>query len=319
MELIEIIDENNYNEILKVLEANIRTARMMRSEIDRLKPAEKKEEQEEPKQEIKSLEQKEEITEQIDEEFEDEIGYYLADYKSITGYMDKEGLIEILPSTSNYRYKEILMRLQAESVKEIKELEELLVDETDINVIKEIKELILIEREKIRLISEIINTKEEEQENEKRENKIILVPTLSGKILIIDDLEHIPTDYYEAFNEIIKSIIQGTFKQVKRLSHDSADSSICEVRGDGIRVLFTRVSKDSYALITAFLKKTTTSRGYKEFIRNRINAYEQVSNKLKQLLLSEDFIEENAKYVEELFNLLEKPSEKQIKVGGNDE
>ena len=313
MDFINKIDNLNSNEIIKILEHNIKTAAFMRSEISNLTnyPTNNIVIEEE-----KKVIKKDELEENNEDyEYEDEIEYYLEDYKSIKN-ISIESLLEILPSKSIYNYKEIIIRLQAESIKEIKELEELLILEDDIETLKEIKNTIINEQLKIKLLKEILN-KEEVLEEEKDKNKIILAPTLSGNIRIIDDLEHIPQEYYQAFLELINSIIDGTFKGAKRLINDLATgTTIREVRGDGIRVLFHRVDKNTYSLITAFLKKTYANKGYKEFIKSRISSYQQVEDYIKESLNDEEFIKENELYVDELFNLLDKENTTNSVLGG---
>lgn len=311
MEVLKLEKDTTSSEIAKIIEKNIIEANHLRSEINRLKNYEI-EEQEEVVEDVKIDIKTETIK---DDDFEDEVDYYLEDYRNFEGEITKEKLLEILPSESSYRYKELLMRLHAESIKDIKEFEELFIIEDDIRTLNDLKEEILREKQKIKCIKECLNNNEEKEEKLEHKNKLILAPSSSGKIVIIDDLKHIPSEYYVAFYELIESIKDNTFKGVKRLSNDSIyGTSVSEVRGDGIRVLFQRLNKDTYSLITAFLKKTDSNRGYKEFVRNRISSYSQISDFIKESLDDEDFIKENELNLEEMYRILGKDN-KIYKIG----
>ena len=313
--LFSEINENfTIDDILKVIEDNRLKAVSIRSEIERLTKFRT------IKPEIiqvnhKSIVEKE-FEEEKDDEFEDMIGYYLDDYKNYSGPITVDDLLEIMPSRSNYQYNEIIMRLQAESLKEIKELEELSILENDRELLLEIQKSILLEQKKIVVLREILQMDTKKILSTIKKNKLYLAPNIAGKIMIIDDLEHIPTEYYAAFLELINSITNNTFKGVKRLNGDSFYGiSICEVRGDGIRILFHRLNNDTYGLITAFVKKTNTSRGYKEFIRNKVSIYKNMVDYIRESLGNESLLEENESNVLNLYNLLQKKDSKTLKIG----
>ena len=305
MEFLKITDKMTSSELIHVLEENLAIASSMRREINNLK--------EEPYKVIEHEQTKEKIETHLadkeDEEdsFEDEVEYYLDDYKKLIE-VNEENIRDILPSRSNYDFEKIVLRLMSESLKEIKELSELIDLEADKEVLEEIKENIEKEQEKINILKRILFQKEEKEENREK-NNIILVPTLSGNIRILDDLEHLPEETYDGFKELIDSIENNTFKGVKRL----VEYLISEVRGDGIRILFGRLNRNTYALITAFQKKTTANSGYREFLKGRESSYKQVIDYLKDNLEDEDFLNENEENKEKLYKLLSKRQKERIK------
>ena len=58
------------------------------------------------------------------------------------------------------------------------------------------------------------------------------------------------------------------------------------------------------ALITAFLKKTTNDKYYQDGLRNKVKDYRKIEESLKKCLADEEFIRENQRNVETLYQLL---------------
>ena len=247
---------------------------------------------------------KEEIIEE--DSFKDEIDFYLGSYRQLSEDFTKEEINSILPKKKNIKYNDILLRLSLESIKEIKEVKEILRTE-DISL--EEKELcnriIETETRKINYIkSKLITNDKEEVEEIEEKNNIVLVPTSSGNIRLIDELEHIPSDYYEGFKELIESIIDGTFKNVKVFANNSQLVGMTEVKAFKIRVVFTRLNTNTYALISAFVKKFDKDKLYQETLINKVREYHKIESRLKDNLDNQEFLEENEKSVNDLWNLL---------------
>lgn len=245
--------------------------------------------------------------------FEDEINYFLVNYRQLSDGFSEEEIKLIFPKRKHPRFKDIILRLSFESIKEIKDIneilrnEELSDDETELcnNIIN--NEIRKIDYIKSRLI---VSDKEEIQDLDEK-NNLILVPTSFGNIRLIDELEHIPSEYYDGFKELIKSIEDGTFKNVKTLCSNSELAGISEVKLFKIRVVFTRLNSNSYALISAFMKKSDNDRLYRESLISKVRDFHTIENKLKTNLDNEEFLEENNKNVEQLWNIIS--SEEQAK------
>ena len=236
--------------------------------------------------------------------FEDEVIPYIRQYHNIT-FDNLSELTNILPNQDDYQYNEILLRLCTESLKEIKNCEELKIEEG----LEEDPELDLIietEKQKIKFLKQLLEPIDELTTNEPIQNKIILMPN-SNDSSILKDIEHIPSEYYNEVSTLLESIINNTFKKFKRFKklHSSYEiNGFCEVRGKKIRIIFKRLNNDTYAIITIFMKKTTTDNGYRDFVRNKINTYISFSNYIKNNLNNPNFLLSNASYLEELFNKL---------------
>lgn len=311
---IRILDPNSsLDEMLEVIEDNIRTTTQTREEISKLKLQSKRTK----KQDVVIKPTKKETTEKepyCDIDFEEEMEYYLTDYKSLREDILEENLLSILPSKKTYRYKDIILRLIAESLKEIKEVNELISRENfSSEELTDLRSVILLEKKKISILKEHLKHKDEVETEEEVNNEIILVPSLTGNVKLIEDLEHIHPSNYEAFLELVESIKNGTFKGVKRFTNNMRFAGISEVRGFQVRIAFARIGKNKYALITAFTKKCDNDKGYRDSLTQKLSDYRLQEDKLKALAEDEEFLRENELNVERLYALLGKVEESTLK------
>lgn len=311
---IRILDPNSsLDEMLEVIEDNIRTTQQTREEISKLKLQSRRVK----KQDVVIQPRKKEPIEKepyCDIDFEEEMEYYLTDYKSLREDKLEEDLLSILPSKKTYRYKDIILRLIAESLKEIKEINELISREKfSSEELTDLRSVILLEKKKISILKEHLKHKDEVETEEEVNNEIILVPSLTGNVKLIEDLEHIHPSNYEAFLELIESIKNGTFKGVKRFTNNMRFAGISEVRGFQVRIAFARIGKNKYALITAFTKKCDNDKGYRDSLTQKLSDYRLQEDKIKVLAEDEEFLRENELNVERLYALLGKVDESTIK------
>ncbi|MCI8460497.1 MAG: hypothetical protein HFE81_03795 [Bacilli bacterium] len=305
----DVINEEKVNssELLALIERNNVKAKTLREQINRLKVN--------PVTDVFDLSVIDDTKSEDnfndesleEEEFEDEVEYFLEGYRLLDRDFSRDDLLAVLPSRKSYYFKKIIIRFQAEAMKEIKDINDFINEEKDSIDNSELeefrREIEQIDKKK-RLLKEVLLEKEEDTlEVESVHNKIVLVPTLAGNIIIIDDIEHIPNEFYASFLELINSIIDGTFKGVKRFSGNYLNG-FCEVRGYQVRVIFSRLDKNCYALITAFIKKTDNNREYQEFLKNKVWEFRGIEDSLKTKISSSEFMGINDFYVEELFNIL---------------
>ena len=300
--MIEENSEDRCNELLKRIEEDILKANNIKKEISKLKNETNQNEFIEIKKQ--SIKENIEVEEEEEDEFEEEVSFFLERIRNLSDNFEENEMLSVLPSRKHIDYEKIILRLQLESIKEIKEINDLLIEEeineTDLNDYK-----LLIDKEKRKIeILKKISREEEIVEEEEIKNKLVLVPTISGNIRITDELEHIPTEYYSGFLELIKSIEDGTFKNVKALKKNPRIQGLYEVKLFKIRVVFTRISSDTYALITAFMKKSDNDKLYNESLNSKANDYHLIENTLKKLILDEEFMKENNKELDYIINLL---------------
>ncbi|MBR2997721.1 MAG: hypothetical protein IKF37_01415 [Bacilli bacterium] len=230
-----------------------------------------------------------------------EMDEFISLYNGLDINYSKDDLLSILPDISNNRYDEIILRLKAESLKEMHELYELCSLENNKD---EYLSAINFHANKMKLLDEC-NKPDIDNPSETRKNKIILVPTTGGNIRLIEELSHIPFEYYPDFLQLINSIVDGSFKNFKRFTGaNNKLKSISEVKGFQVRVAFSRIGVDSYALISAFVKKSDIDKAYVETLIKKVSDYYNIKDSLIKNLDNEEFIKENNKNVSELYNLL---------------
>lgn len=306
-----ILDSSDLTEeqLLEAIKSNCTTATLTRQEIEKLK----KLEQEDAKKtkavvtEDAEVEEKttEEKTQNIDQEFEDEVSYYLSLLSKIT--LDNiDEMHYVLPSKKHYRYNDILYRLKLSVIKNLKEIKEWIAEEGhDLAIYQEFKEEIELEQEKLKRLTEALTHDEEKEEastSDEIDNKLIFTLTSGGNIRVFEELDHIEPEFYERFNALFKSIKDGTFKRIKRFASNSEFAGLSEVRGNQVRVVFDRVGIDSYAIITAFVKKTTIDTYYKVAMRKKVSEYYKQCDQIKENLSDEEFVAQHEFYEKELFN-----------------
>ena len=243
----------------------------------------------------------------INQDFEDEVDYYLTMIDSIKNTNNlKEELHSVLPSKNNPNYYNIITRINAEFLKQIKEIQELIEEEKQ-NFTKE--DMMDFKNEILYLSNRMNQIRECEEETQKDdehiENNLIFVPTTSGNIRVLEEINHIDDEYYDSFTGLFNSIKDGTFKNVKKFATtNNKNSGVSEVKDFKIRVVFDRIGKNDYALITAFIKKSDNDRGYIESLGLKVKNYMNQKDELKSLLEDDDFRKSNKEYEEQLYNTL---------------
>ena len=248
------------------------------------------------------IEDDDSFVESIDSEIEE----YVSFYNNLKEDCSFEDVLAVLPVVSNNRYNEIVLRLKAESLKEIHDLYELcsLEEEKDDESLEEYFSAIRFHQRKMSLLDEC-NKTESIEIGEEHKNKLILCPTTGGNIRLIEELNHISMEYYPDFLDLVNSIVDGTFKNYKRFtSVNNKLQGIAEVKGFKVRIVFSRVGVDSYALISAFVKKSDIDKGYVSTLSKKVSDYYCIKDKLIRNLNNEEFLEENDKNVKELYDTL---------------
>ena len=314
---IDFSSENE--ELLATIEKNCAVAVTARNEIrnaERLLSQQKKESSIEQKNvSVKNIE----VEVKIDDEFEEMIKCFKVDYASLEDGFDEDELFDLLPSKKSYRYRDVLLRLIAESIKEINELREFSIEyDTTSDDLQEIKRLILNEQRKISLLKGLLNKKEEDKEEIIEEkNTLILVPTTGGNIRVISEIENMSIEYMPLFKELFDSIINGTFKGLKGFNNNNGLNGMREVRGNGVRVVFKRLTKKKYAIVTAFIKRSNKDTGYIDSLKSKVADFRLIQDKIKNNLNNHEFMAQNDLCVEELYNILGE-EEKKTQLGKKD-
>lgn len=249
-------------------------------------------------------------SEPIEEEnpFEDAVEFYLDNLDALTTISSDSEIMHLLPSKNNTNYKDLLLRLKLEINKKLTSINVVAQEFTDLTKeeLEYIKGEIILQQRKIAQIDLALQDTSV-LTAEKVSNKLIFVPTPNGNIRLLEDFNVIASDYNQSFFSLLDSIQKGTFKNVKRFTSNNAKTSgISEVRdiGTGARILFDRIGPDTYAIITGFVKKTMSNKGYQEQLENRIQNYRNMLPGIQSLLGREEFEEEQSKIEKEVWSRL---------------
>lgn len=309
------LDDVTEEELLAAISDNIKTARLMASEIDKLRKTTSTIGQSQEQETKIAKEKQNNIDNQnIDKAFEDEVAFYYQQLLKATIEELESDDTEILPETDDYQYQRILYRLKAEVMKNIKEIRDVVADEgMTIEEAIEFKDDLLLEQKRLALIDKGFNSNEKEEEQPKEEaieNKIIFVPTTSGNIQVLEEIEHIDPAYYNRFLSLFQSIKNGTFKKYKRFSGNSELTGLSQVKAFKVRVAFVRLQDNYYAAITAFTKKDNNNLGYRTTLEKKYRDFLAIKGTLKNNLLNAEFLALNEQYEQELFSILSRNTTK---------
>ena len=302
------ISDLTEGQLIEVIEENAKTAAFTREEIKKLKAAAK------PKTATSSIiidNSKTEEQPAVDRsDFEDEVEYYYSQVKEITPATISEKLHLCVPKRTNKNFEKIILRLKLESLRNIREINEVIREYSSVEDPEEMqmfKDEILYEQQKIAFYDNLLSPEKEEVEEieeEETTNRMIFVPTNGGNIRILDEIDHIPDTFYDLFLELFLSIKDGSFKNVKRFTNNAALTGLVEVKNPQSRVVFARLNENTYAIITAFVKKTQRDKGYVDSLKNKAADYKAISEILKRNLSNPEFLELHQQYEDELFRKL---------------
>ena len=300
------IEGMSIDEMISLLDRKRRTAEIKREEINKLSSAIKSIEtnKTETSEEVLDIDFNDEVEE---DNFEEEVEYYISEFFSLKKY-DKDSIIDVLPSPNNYDYERIVLRIIAELTHDIKDLKEIVITDSSnmsIDDLNEYKDEIISSYNKVSILKEILFTEEKTEEQEDKKNKLIFVPIKgSEKIRVFEELKDVPDEECEGFIELLESIKNGTFKNIRRFVNNESLNGALEVKGYQVRILFQRLSKDCYAIISMFIKKQQNDSGYRKSLKLKYIEYKDMEKSLKESIKDPDFMKKQQEYEEELFKRL---------------
>lgn len=309
--ILDLDDGISSKEIFEVISENHNTSMLMDKEVKKLKELSSKS--------TKRVEndnktpEKEMIYDEVDEvnsELDDKVDYYNYLISSIDDCEDLQDQIESsLPNPNTGDYKTIVLRLKLKLLKRIKETADFISEcreEFDDEDLEEYKEEIRLCSKKLEILKSESNEEVNENKTSTKNNFFFPVSSM-GNIRVIDEIEKISKsspEFCSEFLELFQSIQDGSFKRVKRFLNNNKLVGISEVRGFKPRVVFDRIGKNDYAIITAFLKKCDNDRGYKDSLELKIQKYMSQRDNIVKRLNNPEYRALNEQYTNELFGKL---------------
>lgn len=309
--ILDLDDEISSKEISKVISENHKTSMLIDKEVKKLKELSSKSTKR--VEDDNKTPEKEMIYDEADEvnsELDDKVDYYNYLISSIDDCEDLQDQIESsLPNPNTGDYKTIVLRLKLKLLKSIKETADFISEcreEFDDEDLEEYKEEIRLCSKKLEILKSESNEEVNENKTSTKNNFFFPVSSM-GNIRVIDEIEKISKsspEFCSEFLELFQSIQDGSFKRVKRFLNNNKLVGISEVRGFKPRVVFDRIGKNDYAIITAFLKKCDNDRGYKDSLELKIQKYMSQRDNIVKKLNNPEYRALNEQYTNELFGKL---------------
>lgn len=309
--ILDLDDEISSKEISEVISKNHNTSMLIDKEVKKLKELSSKSTKR--VEDDNKTPEKEMIYDEADEvnsELDDKVDYYNYLISSIDDCEDLQDQIESsLPNPNTGDYKTIVLRLKLKLLKSIKETADFISEcreEFDDEDLEEYKEEIRLCSKKLEILKSESNEEVNENKTSTKNNFFFPVSSM-GNIRVIDEIEKISkssTEFCSEFLELFQSIEDGSFKRVRRFLNNNKLVGISEVRGFKPRVVFDRIGKNDYAIITAFLKKCDNDRGYKDSLELKIQKYMSQRDNIVKRLNNPEYRALNEQYTNELFGKL---------------
>lgn len=309
--ILDLDDGISSKEIFEVISENHKTSTLIDKEVKKLKELSSKSTKR--VEDDNKTPEKEMIYDEADEvnsELDDKVDYYNYLISSIDDCEDLQDQIESsLPNPNTGDYKTIVLRLKLKLLKSIKETADFISEcreEFDDEDLEEYKEEIRLCSKKLEILKSESNEEVNENKTSTKNNFFFPVSSM-GNIRVIDEIEKISKsspEFCSEFLELFQSIQDGSFKRVKRFLNNNKLVGISEVRGFKPRVVFDRIGKNDYAIITAFLKKCDNDRGYKDSLELKIQKYMSQRDNIVKKLNNPEYRALNEQYTNELFGKL---------------
>lgn len=309
--ILDLDDGISSKEIFEVISENHKTSTLIDKEVKKLKELSSKSTKR--VEDDNKTPEKEMIYDEADEvnsELDDKVDYYNYLISSIDDCEDLQDQIESsLPNPNTGDYKTIVLRLKLKLLKSIKETADFISEcreEFDDEDLEEYKEEIRLCSKKLEILKSESNEEVNENKTSTKNNFFFPVSSM-GNIRVIDEIEKISKsspEFCSEFLELFQSIEDGSFKRVKRFLNNNKLVGISEVRGFKPRVVFDRIGKNDYAIITAFLKKCDNDRGYKDSLELKIQKYMSQRDNIVKKLNNPEYRALNEQYTNELFGKL---------------
>ena len=144
------------------------------------------------------------------------------------------------------------------------------------------------------------------QVKSKKENKIIFLKTDTGNNCFMNDLlKNVDPHYYRSMKELLESIKNGEFKNVKSFIGNRFLVGLSEVKGYQTRIIFKRLKSDLYIVMQAIVKKMDNSQHYRSTIVARYDMYKKQEEKINKMIQIPEFLDENNLEYKNIINVLD--------------
>ena len=246
------------------------------------------------------------IEEEKDSENCEKLQFYL-DLIFSSNIQSREEFYHYLPSIKEDNSFYYLSKILYALAKEKKDYSFILDDfegEEHEYILKEIESI----KSKIAWIHEYMAPSFESKDvKECQKNSLVYLETISNKACVLSDLKSndIPLESYSSFMKLFRYLEEGVFPSLRKLQ---TNTSLFEVKDGASRVVFTRVYKNYYCILTAFVKKCLWEKELRINLQNREDSYNKQSKQIYKCLEEEniEYLSRQKLFEEQIFSLLDR-------------
>lgn len=238
-----------------------------------------------------------EKTQELKDEKEEENQINTYYKKLIEECDDTDFITEILPSTNNTSFEEIIYSVLLSFYKELvctNEIKNSAQDELEKEYLKEEENKL---NEIIKIIKEYYKEETSEEEEiikEKQNTKIIYMTNQSDTPYFLIDTENINISDLQDIESIIDNLKNGINRHEKKFTNHEDLKGISSIRKKDVRVIFTRID-NSIIILGAFVKRFQNPSIYRDLLKRRNKTFKNQKEIIKEKLQDQEFIKLNNK------------------------
>lgn len=139
--------------------------------------------------------------------------------------------------------------------------------------------------------------------NSGNNNRIMFLKNSSGMPVIFQNLKGYE-EYYDIFLDLLNSIVDGTFKNLRMFFKYGKLVNMYEVKYYEARILFARLKDNTYVILSGFMKKCVTDLRHRNLIENTSQTYQNQKDNLLNYLNDDEYMQKEQMYLEQLNNML---------------
>lgn len=244
---------------------------------------------------------KKQSTKQEDLSIDLDISFYLELLKSSNTYED---IVDVLPDKKTDNYQDIINSILVYYYGELLTIISMLKEETDEELFKAKESC----ENKISLIKKYRNDLNNPKiKLTKKGTKLVFLRTINDNVCILSDIERdIEPEFYSDIKELLVSLKNGIFKNVKAFNDNRDLNGLSEVRYRKARITFKRLTNNTCIILHGFIKKWYTNSHYRNFLKDRYSLYKNQSVEIDEQIMTDDYIENNNKIYRKIIEILNK-------------
>lgn len=225
---------------------------------------------------------------------------------SILSCDDTDFITEVLPSSFEKDYEDIIFSLLLSFYNDINEAFELSSqDDKDfwLEEVKKYKNIVNIIKEYVQE-SQDITQEEISDKGSVPKKKIVFLKDSKGEARIISDVLDIDISDYPYLLTILNNIKDGKVKHIKKFYNHEELRHIYAIRQGDVRVFFANLTNDTVIILGAIAKRFQNSSLYSELLARRSSRFASQRENITASLNKQEYLRENEDIFSQLTSLL---------------